>query len=215
MTAAIERVVLIVLDSVGIGEAPDARSFGDVGSATLQHVDGAVGGLNLPHMARLGLGRVAGLPSLATDQPEGAFGVMSPRSAGKDTTSGHWEISGLILERPFPTYPDGFPSRVIDAFEAAVGSQVLGNEAASGTEIIARLGAEHVRTGRPIVYTSADSVFQIAAHEEVTSVDELYEMCKVARDLLRGEDEVGRVIARPFEGEQGAFRRTSGRRDFS
>lgn len=212
----VRKAILIVLDSVGIGEAADASSFGDMGSATLPHVAAAVGGLQLPNLGQLGLGSLAEIEGVpAEESPSGARAVMEPRSAGKDTTSGHWELAGLILDRPFPTYPDGFPARIISAFEEAVGRKTLGNVAASGTEIIERLGAEHVETGRPIVYTSADSVFQIAAHEDVIPVAELYEMCVSARGILRGEDEVGRVIARPFEGSPGAFKRTSGRRDFS
>jgi phosphopentomutase len=206
----------VVLDSVGIGNAPDAAAFGDEGSATLQHVAAAAGGLDLPNLAALGLGRVASVPGVpAAERPAGAFGSMVEVSPGKDTTTGHWEIAGVILDRPFPTYPDGFPPEVIEAFERAIGSQTLGNVAASGTEIVQRLGAEHLRTGRPIVYTSADSVFQIAAHVDVVPLGTLYEMCRVARELLRGEHEVGRVIARPFEGAPGAFVRTPDRHDFS
>jgi phosphopentomutase len=216
LTGPARAVALVVLDSVGIGGAPDAAAFGDEGSATLPHVAAAVGGLDLPNLGALGLGRladVAGVPPVA--DPAGAFGTMTERSPGKDTTTGHWEIAGVILERPFPTYPDGFPPEVMDAFEAAIGSRTLGNVAASGTEIVARLGAEHVRTGLPIVYTSADSVFQIAAHVDVIPLERLYEMCRVARALLRGPHEVGRVIARPFEGEPGSFARTADRHDFS
>ncbi len=176
----------------------------------------AVGGISLPNLGALGLGRladVAGVPPAAS--PSGAFGVMVETSAGKDTTTGHWEIAGAVLERPFPTYPDGFPRGVMEAFEEGVGTRTLGNVAASGTEIIERLGAEHLATGFPIVYTSADSVFQIAAHVDVVPLETLYEMCRVARSILRGEHEVGRVIARPFEGEPGSFRRTPDRHDFS
>ncbi|HEX2294597.1 MAG TPA: phosphopentomutase [Actinomycetota bacterium] len=217
MTPAPARAVaLVVLDSVGIGGAPDAAAFGDEGSATLPHVAEAVGGLSLPNLAALGLGHVAdvrGVP--AVEKPAGAFGTMVERSAGKDTTTGHWELAGVVLERPFPTYPEGFPPEVMERFEAAIGSPTLGNVAASGTEIIERLGAEHVRTGAPIVYTSADSVFQIAAHVDVVPLETLYEMCRVAREILRGDHEVGRVIARPFEGSAGSFRRTPDRHDFS
>ena len=215
-TAPVRAVVLIVLDSVGIGGAPDAGDFGDEGSATLQHVAEAVGGLTLPNLERLGLGCIA--PIVGVEQaaaPEGVFGAMVERSPGKDTTTGHWEIAGIVLERPFPTYPDGFPPEVIEPFEARVGSKVLGNVAASGTEIIDRLGAEHIGTGRPIVYTSADSVFQIAAHVDVVPLERLYEMCRIARDLLTGRHEVGRVIARPFTGAEGSFERTPDRHDFS
>jgi phosphopentomutase len=205
-----------VLDSVGIGGAPDAREFGDEGSATLPHVAEAVGGLELVHLGRLGLGRVSevkGVPP--APEPEGCFGAMVERSPGKDTTTGHWEIAGIVLERAFPTYPDGFPPEVIEGFEERIGTETLGNVAASGTEIIERLGSEHLRTGRPIVYTSADSVFQVAAHTDVVALDRLYWMCEVARDLLRGEHEVGRVIARPFTGSAGSFKRTADRHDFS
>lgn len=216
MTAEARAVVLVVLDSVGIGGAPDAGEFGDEGSATLPHIASAVGGLQLPHLGALGLGNVVeieGTPPVAA--PRGAFGAMVERSPGKDTTTGHWEIAGVILERPFPTYPNGFPPEVIDAFESAVGTPSLGNVAASGTEIIERLGAEHMATGHPIVYTSADSVFQIAAHVGVVPLERLYEMCRIAREIMRGEHEVGRVIARPFEGEPGAFVRTPDRHDYS
>ena len=209
-------VVLVILDSVGIGGAPDAADFGDAGSATLPHIADAVGGLRLEHLGKLGLGNVASITGVAPVQrPEGAFGAMIERSPGKDTTTGHWEIAGVVLDKPFPTYPEGFPPEVIAAFEAAIGRPTLGNVAASGTEIIARLGAEHMETGYPIVYTSADSVFQIAAHVEVVPLEDLYAMCRTARELLRGDHEVGRVIARPFEGEPGAFRRTPDRHDFS
>jgi phosphopentomutase len=214
--ANVRAVVLIVLDSVGIGGAPDAADFGDEGSATLQHVAEAVGGLSLPNLGRLGLGRiatVAGVPP--APQPDGAFGAMIERSAGKDTTTGHWEIAGVILERPFPTYPQGFPPEVIEAFESSAGVTVLGNVAASGTEIIEQLGAEHMATGRPIIYTSADSVFQIAAHVDVIDLNRLYELCRIARGVLVGEHEVGRVIARPFAGSPGSFMRTPDRHDFS
>ncbi|MBW3661379.1 MAG: phosphopentomutase [Gemmatimonadetes bacterium] len=209
-------VALVVLDSVGIGGAPDAGSFGDEGSATLQHVAEAVGGLSLPNLRRLGLGNVAEVRGVgATETPEGAFGAMIERSPGKDTTTGHWELAGVVLDRAFPTYPEGFPPEVIEAFEAAIGRGSLGNVAASGTEIIERLGAEHMATGYPIVYTSADSVFQIAAHVDVIPLDRLYEMCEKARRIMRGPHEVGRVIARPFTGDPGAFRRTPDRHDYS
>lgn len=212
----VRAVALVVLDSVGIGGAPDAAEFGDEGSATLQHVAAAAGGIELPNLGALGLGRVAEIPGVppAAD-PAGAFGSMVERSAGKDTTTGHWELAGVILERPFPTYPDGFPPEVMGPFEEAIGSATLGNVPASGTEIIQRLGAEHLRTGFPIVYTSADSVFQIAAHVDIVPLESLYQMCRVAREILRGEHEVGRVIARPFEGAVGAFTRTPDRHDFS
>lgn len=210
------RAVLIVLDGVGVGAAPDAELYGDEGSDTLGNTARAVGGLHLPHLQRLGLGNilpVQGVPPV--DKPAGGFGRMQERSAGKDTTTGHWELAGLWLEQPFPTYPEGFPSDVIDKFSRATGRGVLGNVVASGTVIIEQLGEEHMATGKPIVYTSADSVFQIAAHEDVIPVEELYDMCRVARELLKGEHGVGRVIARPFTGEPGRFTRTHRRRDFS
>ncbi len=206
---------MIVLDSVGAGEAPDAAAYGDCGSNTLGHI-AEVCGLRLPNMARLGLGNILPLAGIApVAAPAGAFGKMREVSCGKDTTAGHWEIAGTPLLRPLPVYPDGFPTEVIDAFRRLIGREVLGNEVASGTEIIQRLGAEHMRTGRPIVYTSADSVFQIAAHEDIITPEQLYDMCRAARGLLVDEHGVGRVIARPFEGEPGAFRRTDRRRDFS
>ena len=209
-------VVLIVLDSVGIGEAPDAAVFGDEGASTLPHIAQAVGGLALPNMEGLGLGRVAPIEGVSPAvEPNGAYGAMIERSPGKDTTTGHWEIAGVILECAFPTFPDGFPPDVIEGFERAAGVTTMGNEVASGTEIIRRLGDEHVRTGRPIVYTSADSVFQIAAHVDVVPLERLYELCRIARELLKPPYEVGRVIARPFAGESGAYERTTDRHDFS
>lgn len=213
---AINRVIVVVLDSVGIGEAPDAAAFGDVGSDTLGNIARAVGGLQVPHMAALGLGNIAPLEGVPpATQPRGAFGKMAEQSAGKDTSTGHWELMGVKLAKPFPVYPDGFPAEVMDRFEAAIGRGTLGNKAASGTTILDELGAEHVRTGQPIIYTSADSVFQIAAHEEVIAPEALYHMCRIAREILRGQHEVVRVIARPFVGTPGAWVRTSNRRDFS
>jgi len=210
------RVALIVLDGVGIGELPDAHKYGDEGSNTLRNTAEAVGGLHMPNMQKLGLGNIDFIPGVPpADEPLACYGRMAERSAGKDTTTGHWEIAGLYLERPFPTYPNGFPDEVIKPFEEAIGRKVLGNKPASGTVIIEELGEEHLRTGRPIVYTSADSVFQIAAHEDVVPVEELYEMCRIAREILTGEHAVGRVIARPFVGRPGSFRRTERRRDFS
>lgn len=209
-------VALIVLDSVGIGGAPDAASFGDEGSATLVHIASAVGGLRLPNLTAFGLGNLADIEGVPpVDRPRAAHGILTERSPGKDTTTGHWELAGVVLDKAFPTYPDGFPPDVIEAFEDRVGRKSLGNVAASGTEIIERLGAEHMATGKPIVYTSADSVFQIAAHVDVIPLEELYDMCRAARELLRGEHEVGRVIARPFRGEPGGFERTPDRHDFS
>ncbi len=212
----VRAVAVVVLDSVGIGGAPDAALFGDEGSATLQHTAEAVGGLRLPHLESLGLGRiadVAGVAAVAT--PRGAFGAMVEVSPGKDTTTGHWEMAGVILDKPFPTYPEGFPKELVECFEQASGVEVIGNKAASGTEIIAELGPEHVATGKPILYTSADSVWQIAAHVEVIPLERLYELCAIARRLLTGDHEVARVIARPFRGEPGSFERTSDRHDFA
>ncbi len=211
-----ERVLVIVLDSCGVGALPDAARYGDEGASTLPHTAAACGGLDLPTMGRLGLGRIVPIPGVPPDpSPTGAFGMMAERSAGKDSTTGHWELMGIVLERPFPTYPQGFPPEVIEPFEARIGYRVLGNRAASGTEIIKDLGEEHLRTGRPIVYTSADSVFQIAAHEARTPIEELYRDCGIAREILTGPHAVGRVIARPFAGEPGRFVRTDRRRDFS
>ncbi|MCK4271048.1 phosphopentomutase, partial [bacterium] len=210
------RFIMIILDSVGIGELPDAYLYNDQGSNTLANTAQAVDGLRLPNLARLGLGNIApilGVP--AAVQPTGNYGKMAEMSAGKDSTSGHWELMGLILDSPLPTYPDGFPPEVIEPFQRAIGREILGNKAASGTVIIRELGAEHMATGKPIVYTSADSVFQIAAHQEIISLAELYEMCAVARGQLKGKHALGRVIARPFVGQAGHFRRTVHRRDFS
>lgn len=211
-----KRVVLIILDSLGIGAAPDCQLFGDHNCNTLGHMAEAVGGLALPNLQALGLGNIAFIqgvePSLA---PQASFGKMQERSAGKDTTTGHWEMMGIVLKSPFPTYPDGFPPELIAEFEKRLGLKILGNVVASGTEIIARLGEEHMKTGFPIVYTSADSVFQIAAHEEIIPLPKLYEICKTAREMLAGEHAVGRVIARPFIGGPGKFTRTAHRHDFS
>jgi len=210
------RAILLVLDGVGIGELPDAADYGDEGSNTLVNMAKAVGGLNLPNLQRMGLGnieRIEGVPP--AEKPIACYGKMREVSAGKDTTTGHWEIAGIIREKPFPTYPNGFPPEIIEAFEKAIGRKVLGNKPASGTAIIEELGEEHLRTGYPIVYTSADSVFQIAAHEEIVPVEQLYEWCRIAREILKGEHEVARVIARPFIGTPGNFKRTPRRRDFS
>lgn len=212
----VDRFVIVVLDGVGIGEAPDADLYGDTGSNTLANTARAVGGLRLPHLTRLGLGNIAPIAGVPPQSfPQSSWGRMEERSAGKDTTTGHWEIAGCVLDKPFPTYPQGFPADVIQAFEARIGRSILGNRPASGTQIIEALGAKHLATGSPIVYTSADSVFQIAAHVDVIAEDELYQMCQTARALLQGEHAVGRVIARPFRGQPGAFERTAGRRDFS
>jgi phosphopentomutase len=210
------KAILLVLDGVGIGELPDAADYGDEGSNTLVNMAKAVGGLNLPNLQRMGLGnieQIEGIPP--AEKPIACYGKMREVSAGKDTTTGHWEIAGIIREKPFPTYPNGFPPEIIEAFEKAIGRKVLGNKPASGTAIIEELGEEHLRTGYPIVYTSADSVFQIAAHEEIVPVEQLYEWCRIAREILRGEHEVARVIARPFIGTPGNFKRTARRKDFS
>jgi len=211
-----DRVILIVMDSVGIGELPDAARYNDQGSNTLGNIYKKVEGFSLPNLERLGLGNIEGTPDIPEhSRPCGCFGKAAEKSVGKDTTTGHWEMAGIIHEKFFPTYPDGFPSSLIEEFEAAIGRSVLGNKAASGTVIIEELGQQHMKTGYPIVYTSADSVFQIAAHEEVITVEELYDMCRKARKLLTGKHRVARVIARPFIGKPGSFTRTSNRRDFS
>jgi phosphopentomutase len=209
------RVLWVVLDSVGIGEMPDAADYGDAGSDTLGNI-ARQRPLHLPNLRALGLGNIRPLQGIdPLPSPEGAYGRCTLASPGKDTTTGHWEMVGIHLAKPFPLYPHGFPPQVMDAFETAIGRKTLGNVPASGTEIIRELGEEHVRTGCPIVYTSADSVFQIAAHEEVIPVADLYRMCEQAREILRGEHEVGRVIARPFIGGPGAFTRTSNRHDYA
>lgn len=212
----INRVLLFVLDSVGIGALPDAADFGDVGANTLGSMARAEGPFKIDNLLSLGLGNIEGVDDLpAAEAPRGAFGRSMEVSNGKDTTTGHWEIAGLRIDEAFKTYPDGFPPRVIDAFEARTGRKALCNKPASGTEIIEELGEQHMKTGDVIVYTSADSVFQIAAHEEVVPLEELYQMCEIAREILRGKDAVARVIARPFVGEPGSFERTSNRRDYS
>jgi phosphopentomutase len=213
---AARAVGLIVLDSVGIGGAPDAAEFGDEGSATLPNVALAVGELRLPHLEALGLGNIVDIKGVPpVEKPNGAFGSMIETSPGKDTTTGHWEIAGVILDNPFPTYPDGFPTDLVDEFVNAAGVEILGNVRASGTRIIEELGKEHLRTGKPIIYTSADSVWQIAAHIDVIPLARLYELCAIARRLLTGEHEVGRVIARPFRGTPGSFVRTADRHDLA
>ncbi|GAB4369309.1 MAG: phosphopentomutase [Bryobacter sp.] len=210
-----ERVAWIVLDSVGIGEMPDAAAYGDVGSNTLGNL-ARVRPMQLPNLANLGLGNIAPLSGIGpVEAPLASFGKCALASPGKDTTTGHWEMMGILLEKPFPLFPAGYPREFLDGFEAQIGRGTLGNIAASGTEIIQQLGDEHVRTGRPIVYTSADSVFQIAAHEEVISLFELYRICEIARGMLRGPLEVGRVIARPFLGESGNYTRTANRKDYA
>lgn len=211
-----KRVIVIVMDSVGIGELPDASDYGDKGSNTLGNIAAAVKNFNLPNMKALGLGNIDGTKRLGyCVNASGCFGRMMEKSAGKDSTTGHWEIAGIILDKPFPVYPDGFPKEIINKFEKETGKGVLGNCTASGTEIIKKLGKLHMNTGKPIVYTSQDSVFQIAAHEDIIDVNELYKICSTARRIMQGEYAVGRVIARPFIGEPGSFKRTSRRKDFS
>jgi phosphopentomutase len=210
------RVLIVVCDSLGIGDAPDAGAYGDEGSNTLANTARTVGGIDAPNLVALGLGALGDVAGMPTDAAPGtAHGRLTERSAGKDTITGHWELAGIVLEQPFPLYPNGFPPEIIEPFERAIGRRALGNVAASGTEIIERLGGEHVRTGDPIVYTSGDSVFQIAAHLDVVSIATLYQWCRVARRLLDGPHRVGRVIARPFAGVPGRFVRTPARRDFS
>ncbi|MBN2043931.1 MAG: phosphopentomutase [Anaerolineales bacterium] len=212
----INRIILIVLDSVGIGEAPDAAEYGDTGSNTLGNIAAAVGGLQLPNLQRMGLGNIAPIEGILPHQhPSAAFGKMAEVSPGKDTTTGHWELMGIHLKQPFPLYPEGFPHEVMETYQAQTGRGWLGNYPASGTEIIKELGQEHIETGKTIVYTSGDSVFQIAAHDEIIPLPELYDICKIARNILSGEHEVSRVIARPFIGEPGNFVRTANRKDFS
>ena len=211
-----KRAIVIVLDSMGVGECPDSCLYCDQGSNTLANTAKAVGGLNLPHMQELGLGNIIDIMGVAAVlEPLGAYGKMQEKSPGKDTTTGHWEMMGLELRQPFPTYPEGFPPELIARFEQQIGCKTIGNIVVSGTEIIKELGPEHMRTGCPIVYTSADSVFQIAAHEEIIPLETLYHYCSVARELLQEEHAVGRVIARPFIGQPGNFVRTANRHDFS
>lgn len=210
------RVFFLVLDACGVGELPDAGDYGDQGSATLPHTAEASGGLCLPNLEKLGLGKITDISGVESRiDARAAYGKMAEVSAGKDSTSGHWEHFGVILKNPFPVYPDGFPAEVIDEFTRRTGYEIIGNGPASGTEIIARLGEKHLETKKLIVYTSADSVFQIAAHESIVPPEELYRICRIAREILTGEHGVGRVIARPFEGRPGSFIRTKRRRDFS
>ena len=212
----IKRIILLILDSVGIGALPDADKFGDLGANTLGNIVKATGGINLPNLQALGLGNIPELEGVEpVSDPTGSFGRSAEISNGKDTTTGHWEIAGLYTKDPFRTFPDGFPSEVMDRFENEIGRGTLGNYAASGTVIIEELGQEHMKTGKPIVYTSADSVFQIAAHEEVIPIEELYRMCEAARKIMRGEYSLARIIARPFIGEPGNFVRTHRRKDYS
>lgn len=212
----LRRAILVVLDGVGAGANPDAHAYGDDGASSLEHCALAIGGLALPNLGSIGLGNITPvLGTPPTSDASGAYGRMAEKGAGKDSTTGHWEITGVVLQKPLPTYPHGFPADLVAAFEQAIGRKVIGNKPASGTEIIKELGEEHVRTGYPILYTSADSVFQVAAHQDVIPLAELYHICEIARGMLTGENAVGRVIARPFIGEPGAFRRTEHRRDFS
>ncbi len=211
-----KRAGIVVLDGVGIGEAPDAAAYGDAGSNTLGNISRAVNGLRLPNLQRAGLGNIARLEGVArTDAPMGAWGLMQPKSAGKDSTTGHWEIAGVHLPKPFPTYPQGFPAEVVSEFERRTGRKVIGNVVGSGTAVIDQFGPEHQRTGAWILYTSADSVFQVAAHEGVIPLEELYRACAVAREMLVPPNDASRVIARPFTGEPGGYSRTKNRRDFS
>lgn len=212
-----ERIHLVVLDSVGIGEAPDAEAYGDKGSDTLGHIAEAVGGLSMPNMEKLGLANIVPVKGLTpAEQPAAHYGKLQEASVGKDTMTGHWEIMGLNIDTPFKVYPEGFPAELIQQLEEKTGRKVIGNKPASGTEILDELGAEHMETGAIIVYTSADPVLQIAAHEEIIPLEELYRICEIARELtLSPEFLVGRIIARPFLGEKGAFKRTSNRHDYA
>lgn len=212
----IGRVILIVLDSVGIGALPDAAIYGDEGSNILGNIAKHYSSLSLPNLTSLGLGNIDPSNLLSkTETPQASYGLAAEKSAGKDTTTGHWEIAGVILDKPFPVFPNGFPRSFLQTFEEAIGRKTIGNTVASGTVIINDLGDEHVQTGKPIVYTSADSVFQVAMHEEIISVEEQYAICKTARELLQEELAVGRVIARPFIGKDGNYTRTSNRKDLS
>ncbi|MFN8398301.1 MAG: phosphopentomutase [Bacteroidia bacterium] len=209
-----KRVILIVLDSVGVGELPDAAAFGDVGSNTLGHIAAKMN-LRIPNLLAMGLGNLPGLGLPANSAASAAFGRAAEQSRGKDTITGHWEIAGLVPDMVFPYFPEGFPREIMDRFEQEIGTRTIGNYPASGTVIIDELGEEHMRTGYPIVYTSSDSVFQIAMHEEVIPIERQYRICEIARGLLQGDWAVGRVIARPFIGKPGGFMRTANRHDFS
>jgi phosphopentomutase len=210
------RVVLIVLDACGVGELPDAAKYGDLGAATIPNVARELKGLKMPHSERLGLGNIAKIMGVKPADPAtGCWGKMAEKSPGKDSTSGHWEIAGVILERAFPVYPHGFPPELVKEFESRTGVKCIGNVPASGTEIIKELGERHIKTGEIILYTSADSVFQLAAHEDIIPLERLYEICRIAREMLKGKHAVGRVIARPFRGSPGNFTRTGNRKDFS
>ena len=212
----IQRVIIFVLDGVGAGAAPDAEQYGDIGSNSLSNTAMSVGGLNLPNLEALGFGRITPMKGVSqVDPAKGSFGKLTPRSSGKDSVTGHWELMGIYLKEPFPVFPEGFPPAVIQEFKELTGLDVLANKPASGTAVIQEFGEEHMRTGKPIVYTSGDSVFQIAAHEDVIPIEKLYELCKISRKMLIGEYGVGRVIARPFIGERaGEFQRTSRRHDY-
>src|SRR5579864_9146466 len=212
----IRRALVVVLDGVGAGANPDASTYGDDGASSLEHCAQAIGGLSLPNLGSIGLGNITPiLGTPPTEHARGSFGRMAEAGAGKDSTTGHWEMTGVVLQKPLPTYPHGFPRELVEQFEQAIGRKVIGNKPASGTEIIKELGEEHIRTGKPILYTSGDSVFQIAAHEEVIPITDLYRMCETARRLLDGPHRVGRVIARPFTGTAGNFMRTTRRHDYA
>jgi phosphopentomutase len=212
----VSRVCVLVCDSWGVGDAPDAEGYGDAGSDTLAHVAAAVGGLDVPALEGLGLGLLSAIDGVVPlAEPGTGHGRATEVSAGKDTTTGHWEMMGILLDTPFPVYPDGFPAEIIEAFSAAIGHGVLGNVPASGTEILAALGETHLATGDPIVYTSGDSVFQVATHVDVVPLEQLYAWCELARRILVSPNQVGRVIARPFDGKPGAFVRRPERRDYS
>lgn len=217
MSFQYKRVFLVVMDSVGIGEAPDAEKFGDKGADTLGHIAEKMGGLNMPNMGKLGLSNIREIKGIQkADKPLAFFTKMQEASSGKDTMTGHWEIMGLNISTPFRVFPEGFPDELISELESRTGRKIIGNKPASGTEILVELGEEHMKTGALIVYTSADSVLQIAAHEDIIPIEEQYEICKIARELTLDEKYmVGRVIARPFVGEPGAFQRTANRHDYA
>lgn len=210
------RAIVVVLDGVGAGANPDSAIYGDEGASSLEHCAEAIGGLSLPKLGAIGIGNITPiLGTPPTTDARGSYGRMASAAAGKDSTTGHWEMMGVVLQKPLPTYPHGFPPAIVASFEQAIGRNVIGNVVASGTEVIKALGEEHMRTGYPILYTSADSVFQLAAHQDIIPLDELYAMCETARRMLTGDNAVGRVIARPFIGTPGNFKRTEHRRDFS
>jgi len=216
MSPRFNRILLIILDSLGMGELPDASEYGDQGASTLQHISEPVEGFQLPNLEQMGIGNIAKLKGVSRiEKPKAFFGKMKEKSKGKDTTTGHWEMMGIHLKKPFPTYPNGFPPKIIKLFEKKNSQKIIGNYAASGTEIIEKLGAKHLEFGYPIIYTSADSVFQIAAHKSIYSLEKLYEICLIARQILQIPHNVCRVIARPFIGEPGSFTRTDERRDYS